>query len=75
MVVKQVIQPSIFRYQEGWVIIYLFLKIGARVVLVALFACEAVCHATKALGGEAQAVDVLSRPLAVVPVLFFITLA
>jgi hypothetical protein len=28
-----------------------------------------MCHAAKALGGEAQAVDVLARPLALVPVL------
>jgi hypothetical protein len=32
-----------------------------------------VCHAAKALGGEAQAVDVLDRMLALVLVLFFIT--
>jgi hypothetical protein len=32
-----------------------------------------MCHAAKALGGKAQAVDVLSQPLALVPVLFFIT--
>jgi hypothetical protein len=32
-----------------------------------------MCHAVKALGGEAQAVDVLSRPLAQVSVLFFVT--
>jgi hypothetical protein len=32
-----------------------------------------MCHAAKALGGEAQAVDVLTRPLALVPVIFFIT--
>jgi hypothetical protein len=32
-----------------------------------------MCHAAKALGGEAQAVDVLARPLAFVSVLFFIT--
>jgi hypothetical protein len=25
MIVEQVIQPSILRYQEGWVIVYLFL--------------------------------------------------
>jgi hypothetical protein len=30
-------------------------------------------HAAKALGGEAQAVDVLARLLGLVPVLFFIT--
>jgi hypothetical protein len=30
-------------------------------------------HAAKALGGEAQAVDVLARPLAFVLVLFIIT--
>jgi hypothetical protein len=32
-----------------------------------------MCHATKALGGEAKDVDVLARPLALVSVLFFIT--
>jgi hypothetical protein len=32
-----------------------------------------VCHAAKALGGEAQVVDVLAQTLALVPVLFFIT--
>jgi hypothetical protein len=32
-----------------------------------------MCHAAKALGGEAQAIDVLARTLALVPVLFFIT--
>jgi hypothetical protein len=32
-----------------------------------------MCHAAKALGSEEQAVDVLARPLALVPVLFFIT--
>jgi hypothetical protein len=32
-----------------------------------------MCHAAKALGGEAQAVDVLDGPLALVSVLFFIT--
>jgi hypothetical protein len=32
-----------------------------------------MCHAAKALGGEAQAFDVLARPLALVPVLIFIT--
>jgi hypothetical protein len=32
-----------------------------------------MCHAAKALAGEAQAVDVLARPLGFVPVLFFIT--
>jgi hypothetical protein len=32
-----------------------------------------MCHAAKALGGEAQVVDVLAWPLALVPVLFFIT--
>jgi hypothetical protein len=32
-----------------------------------------MCHAAKALGGKAQAVYVLSRPLALVSVLFFIT--
>jgi hypothetical protein len=30
-------------------------------------------HPAEALGGEAQAVDVLARTLALVPVLFFIT--
>jgi hypothetical protein len=73
MVVKQVIQPSILRYQEGWAIVYLFLGVGARVIIIALLACGAMCRAAKALGGEAQAVDVLARPLALVPVLFFIT--
>jgi hypothetical protein len=34
-----------------------------------------MCHAAKALGGKAQAFDVLARPLALVPVLFFITRA
>jgi hypothetical protein len=53
MVVKQVIQPSILSYQEGWIIVYLFLGVGARVILVALLACGAMCHATKTLGGEA----------------------
>jgi hypothetical protein len=52
---------------------YLFLGVEARVILVALVACGAVCHAAKALGGESQAVDVLARLLALVPVLFFIT--
>jgi hypothetical protein len=32
-----------------------------------------MCHAAEALGGEAQAVDVLSRTLALVSILFFIT--
>jgi hypothetical protein len=32
-----------------------------------------MCHATKSLGGEAQAIDVLARLLALVSVLFFIT--
>jgi hypothetical protein len=32
-----------------------------------------MCHATKTLGGEAQIDDVLVRPLALLPVLFFIT--
>jgi hypothetical protein len=32
-----------------------------------------MCHAAKALGGEAQPIDVLARPLALVPILFFIT--
>jgi hypothetical protein len=32
-----------------------------------------MCHAAKALGGEAQAIDVLARTLALVSVLFFIT--
>jgi hypothetical protein len=54
-------------------IVYLFLRVGARVILVALLACSAMCHATKSLGGEAQAVDVLAQTLALVPVLFFIT--
>jgi hypothetical protein len=34
-----------------------------------------MCHATKALGGKAQAIDVLAQLLALVPVLFFITRA
>jgi hypothetical protein len=58
MVVKQFIQPSILCYQEGWIIVYLFL--GVRVILVALIACGAMCHFAKALGGEAQAIDVLA---------------
>jgi hypothetical protein len=33
---------------------YLFLGVEARVILVALVACGAVCHAAKALGGESQ---------------------
>jgi hypothetical protein len=33
-----------------------------------------VCHAAKALGSEAQAVDVLDRMLALVPVLFSLEL-
>jgi hypothetical protein len=73
MVVKQVIQPSILRYQEGWAIVYLFLGVEARVILVALLACGAMCHVAKALGGKAQAIDVLARLLTLVPVLFFIT--
>jgi hypothetical protein len=73
MVAKHVIQPSILRYQEGWIIVYLFLGVGARVVLITLLACGAMCHAAKALGGEEQAVDDLARPLALVSVLFFIT--
>jgi hypothetical protein len=32
-----------------------------------------MCHAAKALGGEAQAVDVVARLLALVLVPFFIT--
>jgi hypothetical protein len=32
-----------------------------------------MCHAAKAFDGEAQAVDVLARTLALVSVLFFIT--
>jgi hypothetical protein len=32
-----------------------------------------MCHAAKALGREAQDVDVLARPLALVLILFFIT--
>jgi hypothetical protein len=60
MVVKQIIQPSILYYQEGWIIVYLFLRVGARVILVALLACGAMCHVAKTLGGEAQAVDVLA---------------
>jgi hypothetical protein len=32
-----------------------------------------MCHAAKALGGEAHAIDVLARLLALVPVLIFIT--
>jgi hypothetical protein len=75
MVVKQIIQSSILRYQEEWIIVYLFLEVVARVILVALLACEAMCHAAKALGGEAHDVDVLARPLGLVPVLIFITLA
>jgi hypothetical protein len=73
MVVKQVIQPSILRYQEGWIIVYLFLGVGARVILVALLTCVAMCHAAKSLGGEAHAVDVLACLLTLVPILFFIT--
>jgi hypothetical protein len=60
MVVKQIILPSILQYQEGWIIVYQFLEVGARVTLVALLACRAMCHATKALGGEVQAADVLA---------------
>jgi hypothetical protein len=60
MVVKQIIQPSILRYQEGWIIVHLFLGVGGRVILVALLTCGAVCHVVKALGGEAQANDVLA---------------
>jgi hypothetical protein len=75
MVVKQVIQPSILRYQEGWVIVYLFLGVRARFIFVALLACGAMCHAAKALGGKAEAVDVLARPFSLLLVLFFITQA
>jgi hypothetical protein len=32
-----------------------------------------MCHAAKALGGEAQAVDVLAQLLALVSILVFIT--
>jgi hypothetical protein len=32
-----------------------------------------MCLAAKALGDDAQAIDVLARSLALVPVLFFIT--
>jgi hypothetical protein len=32
-----------------------------------------MCHVAKALGSEAQPIDILARPLALVPVLFFIT--
>jgi hypothetical protein len=39
---------------------HLFLGVGARVILVVLLACGAMCHAAKALGGEALAVDVLA---------------
>jgi hypothetical protein len=60
MVVNQVIQPSILRYQEGWIIVYLFLEVKAGVILVAFLACGAMCHVAKALGGEAQAVDVFA---------------
>jgi hypothetical protein len=73
MVVKKVFQPSILRYQEGWIIVYLFLGVGARVILVALLTCGAMCHAAKALGDEAWAIDVLARPLTLVLVLIFIT--
>jgi hypothetical protein len=34
-----------------------------------------MCHAAKALGGEAQAVDVVARPLAFLPVLFVANMA
>jgi hypothetical protein len=60
MVVKKVIQPSILHYQEGWIIVYLFHRVEVQVILVALLACGAMCHAGTALGGEAQAIDVLA---------------
>jgi hypothetical protein len=53
--------------------VYLFLGVRARVILVALLTCGAMCHAAKALGSEAQVVDVLARLLALVSVLIFIT--
>jgi hypothetical protein len=45
---------------QGWITLYLFLGVGALVILVALLARGAMCHAAKALGGEAQAVDFLA---------------
>jgi hypothetical protein len=57
MVVKQFIQPSILCYQEGRTIVYLILRVGVRVILVALLAPGAVCHAAKALGGKVQTID------------------
>jgi hypothetical protein len=61
-------QSSILRYQEGRIIVYLIFGVGVRVVLVALLACGTMCHAAKALGSEAQAVDVLDQRLALVPI-------
>jgi hypothetical protein len=58
MVVKQFIQPIISLSQEGRIMVYLILRV--RVTLLALLAFGVACHAAKALGGEAQAVDVLS---------------
>jgi hypothetical protein len=43
------------------------------VILVALLSCGAMCHAANALGGEAQSIDVLARPLTLVSVLLLIT--
>jgi hypothetical protein len=40
--------------------VYLILRVRVRVTLLALLAFGVACHAAKALGGEAQAVDVLS---------------
>jgi hypothetical protein len=34
-----------------------------------------MCHATKALGGEAQAIEVLARPLALVSATIFFFIA
>jgi cytochrome b561 len=52
---------------------HLILGVGVGVILLALIALRAVCRAAKALGGEAHAVDVLARLLALVLVLFFFT--
>jgi hypothetical protein len=47
-VIKQFIQPSILRFQEGKIVIYLILGVGIQVILVALLALGVVCHAAKA---------------------------
>jgi hypothetical protein len=40
--------------------VYLLLEVGVRVIRVALLACGAMCHAAKALGGEARTINGLA---------------